>query len=118
MLTGANASVTSVTRMEGEAADGLWPNHRLDSLEGVNSTPWMERTPTMAWEYPKFDVRDGGKPVNPIARGENYSFNPQGFVFTLAGSQSGEEGFRDGLGSEARCVAVVVVVFEIFIITC
>ena len=112
-MTGTNASVTSATRMEGDA-DGVWPNHRLDSLHGVNSTPWTERTPTITWEYPKSDVTDG-IPVNPIAKGENYTLNSQGFVFTSAGSQKGEEGFSDGVGSDARCV--VFVLFDMLVLT-
>lgn len=98
-MTGENATVTSATRMGGDA-DGIWPNHRLDSLDGVNSTPWVEKTPTIAWEYPKFG-EGNDVPKNPIS-GQRYSFNPQGFVFTLAGSTSGEEGFVDGIESQAR----------------
>ena len=98
-MSGLNASVTSATRMEGDA-DGVWPNHRLDSLEGVNSTPWLKKTPTIAWEYPK--SAENEVPENPFARGESYTFNPQGFVFTMAGSEIGEAGFVDGVGSEAR----------------
>lgn len=98
-MSGQNASVTSASRMEGDA-DGVWPNHRLDSLEGVNSTPWMLKTPTIAWEYPKSAGNE--VPENPFVTKENYRFNPQGFVFTMAGSESGEAGFVDGVGLEAR----------------
>eukprot|EP00804_Cyclotella_cryptica_P001991 CCRYP_007413-RA/>CCRYP_007413-RA protein AED:0.05 eAED:0.03 QI:0/0/0/1/1/1/4/0/2016 len=98
-MTGENATVTSVTRMEGDA-DGKWPNHRVDSLQGVNSTPWEEPSPKIAWEYPKFGATSE-VPKNPIPR-EDYALNPQGFVFTLAGSNNGEEGFVDGLESDAR----------------
>lgn len=98
-MSGSNVTVTSATRMEG-VADGVWPNHRLDSLQGVNSTPWVEQTPTIAWEYPRFGPGNE-VPKNPIARKENYSFNPQGFVFTLAGSDRGEKGFLDGIEFEA-----------------
>jgi len=109
-LSGKSNEVTAVTRMEGEP-DGKWPNHRLDSLKGVNSTPWEEPSPTVSWEYPK--SLDGDEvPKNPNARGQNYSSNPQGFVFTLAGSKDGEEGFRDGLGSEARWVTYCLISFE------
>ena len=88
------------TLMEGEALDGNWPNHRVDGLNGVNSTPWELPSPTMAWNYPTH--ADGSEvPTNPKA-GAPHSFNPQGFVFTLAGSPDGDEGFVDGLGSDAR----------------
>ena len=98
-MTGLNVTVTSATRMEGDP-DGRWPNHHLDSFHGVNSTPWMEPEPTIAWEYPKFG-EGNAVPRNPVGR-ENYSFNPQGFVFTLAGSDAGEEGFVDGVKADAR----------------
>ena len=85
-MTGGNASVT----------DGFW-NHCLD---GVNSTPWLEKMPIIAWEYPIFD--GDGVPQNPVVTGKTYGYNPQGFVFTLAGSENGEDGFVDGTGSKAR----------------
>jgi hypothetical protein len=100
IMTGRNATVTSVTRMERGEDDGRWPNHRLDSLDGVNSTPWLEKTPVISWEYPRF-VGDE-TPKNPMGGREKYDYNPQGFVFTLAGSENGEDGFVDGTGSEAR----------------
>ncbi|KAL7552581.1 hypothetical protein ACHAWF_015815 [Thalassiosira exigua] len=99
-MSGENSTAAFATKMEGETLDGIWPNHRVDSLRGVNSTPWELPSPTMAWNYPAY--ADGNEiPTNPNA-GTPHSFNPQGFVFTLAGSQDGEEGFVDGLGSNAR----------------
>ena len=99
-LSGLNSTAEFVTIMEGEL-DGKWPNHRVDSSHGVNSTRWELPSPTMAWNYPRFAEGDE-TPMNPISASKNYSFNPQGFVYTLAGSQNGEEGFVDGLGSDAR----------------
>ncbi|KAL9185156.1 hypothetical protein ACHAXT_002933 [Thalassiosira profunda] len=99
-MSGANSKAAFVTAMEEEELDGTWPNHRIDSRQGVNSTPWEQPSPTMAWNYPRFG--DGDEvPTNPI-EGKNFSYNPQGFVFTLAGSLEGEEGFVDGTGSGAR----------------
>ena len=85
--------------MEGEL-DGKWPNHRMDSLDGVRSTPWEQPSPTMAWNYPSF-AYGGEIPQNRHSE-NRHSFNPQGFVFTLAGSQEKEEGFADGPGPDAR----------------
>ena len=98
-MSGKNATAAYVTSMGG-GLDGRWPNHRTDSLQGVNSTPWELPTPTMAWEYPRFADGDEN-PMNPSVR-EKYGFNPQGFVFTLAGSENGIEGYVDGNGSDAR----------------
>lgn len=98
--SGEGSTASYVTKMEGEELDGNWPNHRVDSLHGVNSTPWEIPSPTMAVNYPT--CSDGDEiPTNPNA-GEKYSFNPQGFVFTMAGSRNGEEGFSDGVGTDAR----------------
>ena len=100
-MSGKNSTAAFVTKMEGgDELDGKWPNHRVDGLIGVKSTPWEVQSPTMAWEYPRFSEGDE-VPMNPYA-GKNYSFNPQGFVFTLAGSSSEEEGYIDGQGSDAR----------------
>ena len=105
-MSGMNSTPAYVTTMmmddvgeEEHDVDGIWPNHRLDSLQGVNSTPWELPMPTMAWNYPRFDGDE--LPTNPNAGGK-YSFNPQGFVFTMAGSLDGEEGFVDGVGNDAR----------------
>ena len=99
-MSGANSTPDTVTKMGGDVLDGKWPNHRVDSIEGVNSTPWELPSPTMGWNYPRHS--DGANiPMNPNA-GETYSFNPQGFVFTMAGSENGEEGFLDGIGTDAR----------------
>ena len=101
-MSGKNNTADLVTKMEGEELDGTWPNHRLDSFDGVNSTPWELKTPTMAWNYPRFSAGDE-TPVNPNSvAGKHYSFNPQGFVFTMAGSLDREEGYLDGTGSDAR----------------
>jgi len=99
-MSGEDSTAALVTNMEGKLPDGQWPNHRVDSLQGVNSTPWELPSPTMAWNYPRYPDSTN-IPMNPNA-GEKYSFNPQGFVFTMAGSQNGEEGFLDGTGSDAR----------------
>ena len=99
-LSGENSTAAYVTKMEREELDGYWPNHRVDSLRGVNSTPWELPSPTMAWNSPKFSTGHD-VPINPNA-GKQYAFNPQGFVFTMAGSQYGEEGFLDGIGSDTR----------------
>lgn len=98
-MSGENSTTNYVTAMNGEDLNGNWPNHRVDSLRGVNSTPWIMRSPTMGWIYPSFS--EGNEiPRNPVT--DRYSFNPQGFVFTLAGSPNGEGGFSDGQGSDAR----------------
>jgi hypothetical protein len=99
-LSGENSTAAYVTKMEREELDGYWPNHRVDSLRGVNSTPWELPSPTMAWNSHKFSTGND-VPINPNA-GKQYAFNPQGFVFTMAGSQYGEEGFLDGIGSDTR----------------
>eukprot|EP00985_Skeletonema_marinoi_P018530 scaffold10386_cov70-Skeletonema_marinoi.AAC.1 len=63
-------------------------------MEELNSTPWEPGSyPTTAWGYPR-SIESDTLPT-PL-------FNPQGYVFTLAGSKSGEEGFVDGEGSDAR----------------
>ena len=63
-------------------------------MEELISTPWEEgSSPTITWEYPR-SIEDDD------TRGP--SFNPQGYVFTLAGSKTGKEGFVDGIGSIAR----------------
>jgi sugar lactone lactonase YvrE len=90
-LSGVNNTVAYSTN-DGEP-DGIWPNHQFDSFRGVNSTPWEEPSPTTTWEYPRTSL-DADTPQNPL-------FNPQGYVFTLAGSKTGQEGFVDGVGSEA-----------------
>ena len=102
-FSGSNSTVTRMTRMEDEPG-GIWPNDRISSMKGINSTPWETTTPTVTFEYPNF-LDDDGIPRNPIS-GKKYSFNPQGFVFTLAGSTNGEEGFSDGVESEARYVNI------------
>eukprot|EP00903_Cladosiphon_okamuranus_P018631 g17149.t3 len=53
-----------------------------------------EHVPTVAWEYPKALTSSYG-PLEPIP-----TFNPQGYVFTLAGG-SGETGYADGVGAAA-----------------
>lgn len=99
-MSGENSTAASVTATKVTDLNGNWPNHRVDSLRGVNSTPWVMQSPTMGWNYPTFS--EGNEvPMNPAGR-ERYSFNPQGFVFTMAGSPNGEEGFSDGQGSDAR----------------
>lgn len=99
-MSGRNATAGYATKMKGDKLDGVWPNHRVNSLKGVNSTPWESPLPTIAWNYPSYS--DGNNiPANPHIGGQ-YSFNPQGFVFTMAGSIDGQEGFLDGLGSDAR----------------
>ena len=104
-MSGRNNTPSHVTKMEGEELDGVWPNHRVDSHRGVNSTPWEMPLSTMAWNYPRFS-EGNDTPMNPNANdfgsGRKYSFNPQGFVFTIAGSLNGDEGFVDGVGSDAR----------------
>ena len=107
-MSGENSTAEYVTKMEGELDDSsTWPNHRLgSSVHGVNSTPWELPLPTMAWNYPKYFGSDE-LPINPNTNvGEKNSFNPQGFVFTMAGSLDGDEGFVDGLSSTARYVDV------------
>jgi len=107
-MSGVNSTAEYVTKMESELDDSsTWPNHRLGSIHGVNSTPWELPLPTMAWNYPKY-LGSEELPINPNSDvGEKYSFNPQGFVFTMAGSLDGEEGFIDGLSTNARYVDVV-----------
>eukprot|EP00985_Skeletonema_marinoi_P033166 scaffold40638_cov190-Skeletonema_marinoi.AAC.2 len=64
------------------------------TMEELNSTPWEPGSyPTTTWEYPR--SIEGDTLPTPL-------FNSQGYVFTLAGSKSGEEGFVDGEGSDAR----------------
>ena len=98
-MSGKNTTAAFVTQMEGDL-DGKWPNHQVDSLGGVRSTPWEEPSPTMAWNYPS-SAYGGEMPQNPHP-GHWSPFNPQGFVFTLAGSREGVEGFADGPGPDAR----------------
>lgn len=102
-MSGSNATAGYATRTEGEEPDGTWPNHRRDSADGVRSTPWEAPMPTMAWNYPRHAGVGDAIPRNPNSEtGGRYEFNPQGFVFTMAGSEEGEEGFSDGVGSDAR----------------
>ncbi|CAM9756937.1 unnamed protein product [Scytosiphon promiscuus] len=54
----------------------------------------QEHIPTVAWEYPKALTSSYG-PLEPTP-----AFNPQGYVFTLAGG-SGNRGYADGSGSAA-----------------
>jgi len=63
-------------------------------IEDATQTPWEDASsPITYWEYPRSLEDD-------ILRSP--SFNPQGYVYTLAGSMSGQEGFVDGEGSDAR----------------
>jgi hypothetical protein len=78
---------------------GVWPNLELSEiLGGLNSTPWLLSQPTALWSYPKSDYNDT---VFTSTIGKITGILPQGFTFTLAGSD-GEEGFVDGFGSQAR----------------
>eukprot|EP00986_Skeletonema_menzelii_P003076 scaffold902_cov146-Skeletonema_menzelii.AAC.1 len=64
------------------------------TTDELKSTPWESGSyPTTTWEYPR--LKEGDTPRAP-------SFNPQGYIFTLAGSINGEEGFVDGEGLDAR----------------
>lgn len=63
----------------------------------LNATPWMTPEPSVTWSYPKEDEGKGGTDAN-----NHPAFLPQGYTFTLAGSNNREYGFKDGLGHEAR----------------
>lgn len=77
-----------------------------------HTSSWTPKQLTDVWEYPKFLSPNGNyselyggtlpfSPKNPYKYG-NIPFIQQGYVFTLAGSLNGEEGFRDGEESYAR----------------
>ena len=77
-------------------------NNQSDVVEfedRVNATSWTFPLPSITWEYPKFANKD--KPQNPKVHG-NWSLLSQGATFTLAGSQKGEKGFKDGESQSAR----------------
>lgn len=100
-MSGENSTAEYATKMIGEDRDEIWPNHKVDNLIGASSTPWELPLPTMAWNYPKY-LTGNDIPINPNSnKGKRYSFNPQGFVFTMAGSRNAA-GFVDGGGSDAR----------------
>jgi len=87
----------------------IWPNNvrQLDITDSrkltnrVNATPWILPAPTATWEYPKKLGPADEVPHNPLIFGP-IPLLPQGFTFTLAGSQNGEAGFKDGVGLDAR----------------
>ncbi len=88
------------TIVEGESS-GRWPNARNDYLHGVRMTPWTLPMPTQTWSFPKQDENQIiGNPRNNSQSGMDAL--PQGFTFTLAGGDSGEQGFLDGWGCDAR----------------
>ena len=79
---------------------GIWPNLELAERQGgLNTTPWTLPQPTAMWSYPKSDMVGNDFTYNI---GPELELLPQGFTFTLAGSKSGEEGFEDGKGPQAR----------------
>ena len=77
----------------------------------LHTSSWIPEQPTDIWEYPKtvwtsfnqtdFDNEGEYLPKNPKKYGEMFPVR-QGYVFTLAGSLDGEEGFEDGDDSVAR----------------
>ncbi|CAM9450628.1 unnamed protein product [Ascophyllum nodosum] len=69
------------------------PVHNLEALS-ADVKGNSDFFPTVAWEYPKALTASFGP------KRETPSFNPQGYVFTLAGG-SGVAGFADGNGSAA-----------------
>ncbi len=107
-LTGLNntagpTSIVTAGRMGGEddLTYGEWPNSKLGyQLDGLNATPWILPQPTATWSYPKSDYFENSFISSDI--GKKSDLLPQGFTFTLAGSTTGEEGFIDGLRTQAR----------------
>jgi len=70
-----------------------------EDYDGAKTVPWMDPVPTDVWSYPK--SLNGELPRNPSTN-PPYSYNPQGFVFTMAGSTDGASGFVNGPPSDAR----------------
>ena len=66
---------------------------------GAKTIPWLDPNPTDVWAYPKSLASEG--PRNPRTNPE-LSYNPQGYVYTHAGSTSGAKGFVDGPSYDAR----------------
>jgi len=87
-------------------ADDL-PQYHLESSSydinqdnvGANTVPWLASKPTDVWAYPKHATGEG--PRNPNTN-PALTYNPQGYVYTHAGSTSGDSGFTDGPASSAR----------------
>ena len=71
-----------------------------------HTASWTRDLLTDIWEYPKMhqsnkNNMDDFIPRNPKKYGR-LERNPQGYVFTLAGSSHGMEGFEDGVDVQAR----------------
>ena len=67
--------------------------------QGAKTTPWMDPNPTDVWGYPKTLGSEG--PRNPRTNPQ-LAYNPQGYVYTHAGSTGGIKGFVDGASADAR----------------
>lgn len=85
----------------------LQPQYHLESSAydinqdnvGAKTVPWLMANPTDVWNYPKSAAGEG--PRNPNTNAA-LSYNPQGYVYTHAGSTDGTSGDTDGVASAAR----------------
>ena len=96
-----SAGVTTTKGLNDDHVTGIWPHVKVDSVHGVNVTPWTRVEPTATWAYPKkIDSFMDNSDDPDLRDGNSIEYVPQGYTFTHAGN--GMAGFRDGKGSDAR----------------
>ncbi|GMI09425.1 hypothetical protein TrVE_jg8809 [Triparma verrucosa] len=91
----------------GQTGSDVTPSNHLEAAgyvpgedySGAVTVPWLDPKPTDVWEYQKSWPTEG--PRNPNTN-PTLTYNPQGYVYTHAGSASGVSGFVDGSSSIAR----------------